>query len=67
MNEVDLSGLFSIPEAASLLKVSEACIRAWLSRGRLRRWKAGRRTFVRPADLQALVQFSQPATDGAGA
>ena len=64
MTGLDLDGLLSVPEAAELLRVSEACIRAWLSRGRLPRIKAGRRTLIARESLLALLQV-QPVHDAA--
>ena len=66
MSGLDLDGLLSVPEAAELLRVSEACIRAWLSRGRLPRIKAGRRTLISKASLRALLQVTQPVRAGVG-
>lgn len=59
-NEIlELDGLLSIPEAAAAVRVSVPCIRAWLSKGRLPRIKAGRRTLVAKASLLALLQVTQ--------
>ncbi|HEY5055875.1 MAG TPA: helix-turn-helix domain-containing protein [Acidobacteriaceae bacterium] len=66
MSGLELDGLLSVPEAAELLRVSEACIRAWLSKGRLPRVKAGRRTLVARASLVALLQVTQPVHGGVG-
>lgn len=66
VQEFGLDGLLSVPEAAELLRVSQACIRAWLSRGRLPRIKAGRRTLISRASLAALLQITQPVHSALG-
>jgi excisionase family DNA binding protein len=47
-------------QAAEYLHVSVACIRKWLSLGKLTRYRAGRRVLVRVADLDALVVTDSP-------
>ena len=49
--------LISITEAARRLGgISKATISAWLSQGRLRRIKVGRRTMLRAAELGNIIQ-----------
>lgn len=50
-----LDDLTDIHGAAALLHVSEACLRKWLSTGRLQRYKVGTRTLLRKSDLVRLV------------
>ena len=54
MTTTDLDDLLSIYEAAALLKVTESAVRSWLSKKRLPRVKAGRRTLI---SRQSLVAF----------
>lgn len=49
--------LHSVESAAQFLGgISPSTIRAWLSSGRLRRVKVGRRTFVYESELLALIE-----------
>jgi excisionase family DNA binding protein len=48
-------------QAAEYLHVSVACIRKWLSLGKLSRCHAGRRVLIRVADLDAIVIKDTPA------
>lgn len=57
-----LDDLTDIPGAASLLHVSEACVRKWCSNGRLPRYKAGTRTLLRKSDLARLVVTNDKTT-----
>ncbi len=43
-------------EAADLLRVSHWTISAWLSQGKLRRVKVGRRTLIPKSDLEKILQ-----------
>jgi excisionase family DNA binding protein len=54
--------LVSTREAAELLRVSPWTISAWLSQGKLRRVKAGGRTLIAKADLEAFVRRSSNET-----
>jgi excisionase family DNA binding protein len=48
--------LYSINDAAEALGgVSRMTIETWLSRGRLRRTKVGRRTMIRESELQRFL------------
>jgi excisionase family DNA binding protein len=47
--------LLTTKEAAELLRVSHWTVSAWLSQGKLRRVKAGGRTLITKADLQAFL------------
>ena len=50
-------GLLSVEAAGEFLGgISQATIRAWISKGRLQRVKIGRRTFVYEAELRAMVK-----------
>lgn len=48
--------VLDIESAGKLICVSGKTIRNWLSRGKLRRYKAGRRTLVRVSEVMALVR-----------
>jgi excisionase family DNA binding protein len=61
-----ISGRYAdVGEAALFLHVSIACIRKWLSTGKLKRYHAGRRVLVKIEDLEALVVADTPAEDEA--
>jgi len=48
--------LFSIDEAARKLGgISKWTLQSWLSQGRIKRTKVGRRTMIRESDLEKLV------------
>lgn len=48
--------LYSISDAAKALGgVSVMSVETWLSRGRLRRTKVGRRTMIRESELQRFI------------
>lgn len=51
-----LGDVVTTKEAAELLRVSPWTISAWLSKGKLRRIKAGSRTLIAKADLEAFLQ-----------
>lgn len=46
----------SIPEAASLLRISTVSIRRYLGQKRLKRYKCGSRTLIDRAELMGLVR-----------
>lgn len=48
--------LVTTREAAELLRVSPWTISAWLSQGKLKRVKAGGRTLIAKADLEAFLR-----------
>ena len=48
--------LVNTREAAELLRVSPWTVSAWLSQGKLRRVKAGGRTLIAKADLEAFLR-----------
>lgn len=48
--------LVTTKEAAELLRVSPWTVSAWLSQGKLRRVKAGGRTLIAKADLEAFLR-----------
>lgn len=50
-----IDDLVTTKQAAELLKVSPWTISAWLSQGKLRRIKAGGRTLIAKADLEAFL------------
>ena len=53
--------LLSIDEAARQLGgISRWTVAAWLSSGKLRRTKVGRRTMIRESELQKVIQDEQP-------
>lgn len=60
-----LDDLTDIPGAATLLHVSEACVRKWCSTGRLQRYKAGTRTLIRKSDLAKLIVPDEQTTEAA--
>ena len=52
-----LEKLFSVEEAARELGgLSKYTIHAWLSSGKLRRTKVGRRTMIRVSELQRVIE-----------
>jgi excisionase family DNA binding protein len=57
--------LVTTKEAAELLRVSPWTVSAWLSQGKLRRVKAGGRTLIAKADLEAFVRRSSLAENKA--
>ena len=66
MTASDLSDLMSVPEAAAALKVSEACIRKWLTLKKLPRIHAGRRVLVSRTSLAAILTTATPGPVGMG-
>jgi excisionase family DNA binding protein len=50
--------LLTTKEAAELLRVSHWTVSAWLSQGKLTRTKAGGRTLISKADLEAFLRRS---------
>lgn len=52
--------LYTILEAAEVLKVSHYTISKWLHQRKLPRYKVGRRTFIGHDDLMALVKKEEP-------
>lgn len=49
--------LYSVEEAALLLGgISKWTVHAWLSEGKMKRTKVGRRTMIRESELQKMVQ-----------
>jgi excisionase family DNA binding protein len=53
--------LLTTKEAAELVRVSPWTVSAWLSQGRLRRIKAGGRTLIAKADLEAFLRSGDKA------
>jgi len=52
-----LEALYSVEEAARLLGgLSKYTIHAWLSSGKLRRTKVGRRTMIRESELKRIIE-----------
>jgi len=59
---VDSDKLHDVPSAAEWLGgVSTWSVRAWLSQGRLRRVKVGRRTMIWESELKRFVGYQEPA------
>jgi len=54
--KVPAEDLIDIPGGAKLIFVSGKTIRNWLSLGKLKKYKAGRRTLVRKSEVLALVR-----------
>jgi excisionase family DNA binding protein len=52
----DADDLIDIRGASRMLFVKDPTIRSWLTRGKLRRFKAGGRTLVRKSDLLLLIK-----------
>lgn len=55
-SQVPPGDLVDIRSGAALIYVSPKTICNWLSAGKLRRFKAGRRTLVRRSEVLALVK-----------
>jgi excisionase family DNA binding protein len=56
-----MTGYLSVAEAAALVRVSPWTVRWWLTNGRLQRFKAGGRTLIAEADLEAFVRLETSA------
>lgn len=50
-----LERLYSVPEAADALRISQWTVWAWLKSGRLRGTKIGDRRVIRESELQRLI------------
>lgn len=59
---MQVGDLLTTKEAAELLRVSHWTVSAWLSQGKLQRVKAGGRTLIAQADLQAFLRRSDEAS-----
>jgi excisionase family DNA binding protein len=59
MTGMVVGDLLTTKEAAELLRVSPWTISAWLSQGKLRRIKAGGRTLIAKADLEAFLRAGE--------
>jgi excisionase family DNA binding protein len=58
--------LFSVEESAKRLGgISPWTIRCWLSSGRLKRTKIGRRTMIRESDLETFIREENKSTESA--
>ncbi len=51
-----IDNLYSIPEAAQILKLSKFTVRLWINRGYIPVVQLGRRIMIHPDDLQAFIQ-----------
>jgi len=59
---VALEKLYSVEQAAQKLGgVSPWTIQAWLSQGRLRRTKVGRRTMIAESELERFIRSNNPS------
>ena len=57
-----LEKLYSVEQAAQKLGgVSPWTIQAWLSQGRLRRTKVGRRTMIAESELERFIRSNNPS------
>jgi excisionase family DNA binding protein len=57
VEDIELESLISVEEAAKQLGgISKWTIHAWLSQGKLRRTKVGRRTMIRQSELEKVIQ-----------
>lgn len=54
--------LYSVEEAAELLKFSHWTIRAWIKSGKLRSSKIGTRRVIRERELRRLIVDDPPKT-----
>ncbi len=61
---MSLEKLYSVPEAAEVLRISCWTVWAMLKNGTLQRSKVGGRTVIRESELKKLV-VDQPARKGA--
>jgi excisionase family DNA binding protein len=59
-----VGNLVTTKEAAELLRVSHWTISAWLSKGKLKRVKAGGRTLIAKADLEAFLRHEHGRASG---
>jgi excisionase family DNA binding protein len=50
-----LERLYSVPEAAEVLRISRSAVWAWLKSGKLRGTKIGDRRVIRESELQRLL------------
>ena len=57
---MQVGDLLTTKEAAELVRVSHWTVSAWLSQGKLRRVKAGGRTLIAKADLEAFLRAPKP-------
>jgi excisionase family DNA binding protein len=53
---IDAEDLIDVPGAAKLVFINSKTLFNWLSEGRLRRFKIGRRTLVKKSEVLALVK-----------
>jgi excisionase family DNA binding protein len=54
--------LLTVKEAALRLKVTEKTIKAWLNKGQLKGYKAGRQWRITPGAIQEFLQANRPGT-----
>jgi len=58
--QMNIDQLLSVEEAARVLGgISKWTLYAWLSQGRLRRTKVGRRTMIRESELSKVIEDSE--------
>jgi len=63
VQEVSMENLLSVEEAAKRLGgISKWAVHAWLSQGKLRRTKVGRRTMIRESELAKVVRDEENQT-----
>jgi len=56
--------VYSVDEAAEVLRLSHWTIRAWIKSGKLRSSRVGVRRVIRETELKKLIVDDQPKTEG---
>ncbi len=58
-----MAELLTVKEAAEFLRANPGTVTAWLSKGRLKRVKAGGKTLIRRSELDRFVETCTAAAD----
>jgi excisionase family DNA binding protein len=62
-----VSGLLTLPEASSMLRLRPSTLRAWILHRKIAHVKLGGRVFLRKSDCDALIAASLVPADVGGA